>query len=35
MIPMLAEVELISLVCFGLGLLLAYLIMLRRRQRPW
>lgn len=35
MIPLLAEVELICLVSFGLGLLLAYLIMLRRRRRPW
>ena len=32
-LPLLAEVELWSLVAFGLGLLLAYLIELRRRAR--
>lgn len=31
MIPLLAEAELVSLVGFGLGLLLAYLVELRRR----
>lgn len=32
-LPLLAEVELVSLVSFGLGLLLAYLLELRRRYR--
>jgi len=33
MLPLLAEAELAALVCFGLGLLLSYLIELRRRYR--
>jgi hypothetical protein len=33
MIPLLAEVELMSLAGFGLGLLIAYLWELRRRAR--
>jgi hypothetical protein len=32
-LPLLAEAELAGLVCFGLGLLLAYLLELRRRYR--
>jgi hypothetical protein len=32
-LPLLAEVELAALVSFGLGLLLAYLLELRRRSR--
>ena len=35
MIPVLAEVELIALASFAIGVLLAYLIDLRRRSRPW
>jgi len=33
MLPLLAEAELAGLVCFGLGLLLSYLLELRRRYR--
>jgi hypothetical protein len=32
-LPLLAEAELAGLICFGLGLLLAYLLELRRRYR--
>lgn len=35
MIPLLAEVELLSLASFALGILLAYLVELRRRNRRW
>ena len=35
MIPLLGEVELLALACFALGLLLAYLVELRRRNRRW
>ena len=32
-LPLFAEAELAGLICFGLGLLLAYLLELRRRYR--
>ena len=35
MIPLLAEVELMALASFGVGLLFAYLVELRRRSRRW
>lgn len=35
MIPLLAEVELMALAAFSVGLFFAYLVELRRRSRPW
>ena len=35
MIPLLAEVELMSLAAFAIGMLLAYLVEVRRRSRRW
>lgn len=35
MIPLLAEVELMSLAAFAIGMLLAYLVEVRRRNRRW
>lgn len=35
MIPLLAEVELMSLAAFAIGMLLAYLVEIRRRNRRW
>ena len=35
MMPLLAEVELMALASFALGILLAYLVALRRRDRRW
>ena len=35
MIPLLVEVELMALASFALGILLAYLVVLRRRNRRW
>ena len=35
MIPLLAEVMLMALASFALGMLFAYLVVLRRRSRRW
>ncbi len=35
MIPLFAEVELMALASFALGMLLAYLVALRRRNSRW
>lgn len=35
MMPLLVEVELMALASFALGMLLAYLVVLRRRNRRW
>ena len=35
MIPLLGEAELLSLAAFAVGLLLAYLVEVRRRNQRW
>ena len=35
MMPLLVEVELMALASFALGMLLAYLVALRRNNRHW
>ena len=35
MMPLLLEVELMALASFAFGMLLAYLVVLRRRNRRW